>query len=236
MQQLNKEVQITFTDVCKNKIIHAKGGINLTLNGYAFYNGDFENDLNTIKLTDLNEDYVIYNEYKNGTALKDKLFDMTYIPSLEGKIINQTEEGDDFIGQFGTYDIALNKGLFKTLPVSFNYIILYGEELSENVSTVQTRNKFYVAAIIEYKDSYEVTEQNYPKKIFLQVSLSDFTEDKLEGITPQILIDENFDDATENETAKNLNLLEIYDNYTLTPCFVIYYSLIFKNVEICNFL
>lgn len=217
MQQLDKEVQITFTDVCKNKIIHAKGGINFTLKGYAFYNGDFENDLNTVKLTDLNEDYVIYNEYKNGTALKDKLFDMTYIPSLEGKIVNQTEEGDDFIGQFGTYDIALNKGLFKTLPVSFKYIIFYGEELSENVSTVQSRNKFYVAAIIEYKDSYEVTEQNYPKKIFLHVSLSDFTKDKLEEITPQILIDETFDNATENEMAKNLNLLEIYDNYTLTP-------------------
>ncbi|MBO7210248.1 MAG: hypothetical protein J6V44_04435 [Methanobrevibacter sp.] len=217
MQQLNKEVKITFTDVCKSKIIHAKGGINFALKGYAFYNGDFENDLNTIKLTDLNEDYVIYNEYKNGTTLKDKLFDMTYIPALEGKIINQTEEGDDFIGQFGTYDIALNKGLFKTLPVSFKYIILYGEELSENLKTLQSRNKFYVAAIIEYKDSYEVTETNYPKKIFLQVSLSDFTEDKLEGITPQVLIDENFDEATENETAKNLNLLEIYDNYTLTP-------------------
>ena len=28
MQQLNKEVKITFTDVCKSKIIHAKGGIN----------------------------------------------------------------------------------------------------------------------------------------------------------------------------------------------------------------
>ena len=217
MQQLNKEVQITFTDVCKNKIIHAKGGINFSLKGYAFYNGDFENDLNTIKLTDLNEDYVIYNEYKNGTTLKDKLFDMTYIPALEGKIINQTEEGDDFIGQFGTYDIALNKGLFKRLPVSFKYIILYGEELSENLKTLQSRNKFYVAAIIEYKDSFEVTEQNYPKKIFLQVSLSDFTEDKLTGITPQVLIDDNFDEATENETAKNLNLLEIYDNYTLTP-------------------
>lgn len=217
MQQLNKEVKITFTDVCKNKIIHAKGGINFALKGYAFYNGDFENDLNTIKLTDLNEDYVIYNEYKNGTALKDKLFDMTYIPALEGKIINQTENGDDFIGQFGTYDIALNKGLFKTLPVSFKYIILYGEELSENLKTLQSRNKFYVAAIIEYKDSFEVTEPNYPKKIFLQVSLSDFTEDKLTGITPQVLIDNNFDEATENETAKNLNLLEIYDNYTLTP-------------------
>lgn len=217
MQQLNKEVKITFTDVCKNKIIHAKGGINFALKGYAFYNGDFENDLNTIKLTDLNEDYVIYNEYKNGTTIKDKLFDMTYIPALEGKIVNQSEEGDDFIGQFGTYDIALNKGLFKTLPVSFKYIILYGEELSENLKTLQSRNKFYVAAIIEYKDNYEVTEQNYPKKIFLQVSLSDFTEDKLEGITPQVLIDDNFDEATENETAKNLNLLEIYDNYTLTP-------------------
>lgn len=217
MQQLNNEVKITFTDVCKNKIIHAKGGINFALKGYAFYNGDFENDLNTIKLTDLNEDYVIYNEYKNGTTIKDKLFDMTYIPALEGKIINQTEEGDDFIGQFGTYDIALNKGLFKTLPVSFKYIILYGEELSENLKTLQSRNKFYVAAIIEYKDNYEVTEQNYPKKIFLQVSLSDFTEDKLDGITPQVLIDDNFDEATENETAKNLNLLEIYDNYTLTP-------------------
>lgn len=217
MQQLNKEVKITFTDVCKSKIIHAKGGINFALKGYAFYNGDFEKDLNTIKLTDLNEDYVIYNEYKNGTTLKDKLFDMTYIPALEGKIINQTEEGDDFIGQFGTYDIALNKGLFKTLPVSFKYIILYGEELSENLKTLQSRNKFYVAAIIDYIDSYEVTEQSYPKKIFLQVSLSDFTEDKLEGITPQVLIDENFDEATENETAKNLNLLEIYDNYTLTP-------------------
>ena len=129
-------MDIVFTNKCKDKIIHAKDGIKFALKGYAFYTENLNqtpDELKNLVLSDLDETKIVLNEYKDGTEISNKLFDMTYIPSLEGKVTStEKDEPDELVCQFGTYDIVINKGLFKTLPDPINYIFVFGEELGEN--------------------------------------------------------------------------------------------------------
>ena len=167
-------MDIVFTNKCKDKIIHAKDGIKFALKGYAFYTDVIdEENINEIVLSDLDETKIVLNEYKDGTEIPNRLFDMTYIPSLEGNVTStEKDEPDELVCQFGTYDVVINKGLFKSLPVQINYILVFGEELSENATNLVSRKKYYIAAILKPESPIEITEDNFnPLKIIFQVSL-----------------------------------------------------------------
>lgn len=209
-------MEIKFTNKCKDKIIHAKDGIKFALKGYAFYSDELPDTVESeeLEIKDLDREYLVLNEYKitdEEYEIKDCLFDLTYIPSLEGTVVQTNEdESEELVCKFGTYEIPINKGLFKTEPDQIRYILLFGEELSETNRTVSDRKKTYLAGIIEVN----YTDFTKPKKVIFQLSLSDISEVPSNA---QIVIDDNFDSITENESLKNINLLEFEDNFTLTP-------------------
>lgn len=212
--------KLVLTNKCKDKIIHAKDGIKFALKGYAFYSDVLPDEVEEVDLqiNHLDREFLILDEYKvidEETEIRDALFDLTYIPSLEGSIIDEKESGSqEFIGQFGTYEIPINKGMFKTLPKQLNYLLLFGEDLSEDNRTVKDRKKIFLAGFVEL-DVNDITEEEpfNPLKIIFQLSLSDITKDG----DYKILIDETFDTLTENEKLQNINLLNFEDNFTLTP-------------------
>ncbi len=209
-------MEIKFTNKCKDKIIHAKDGIKFALKGYAFYSDELPDTVESeeLEIKDLDREYLVLNEYKitdEEYEIKDCLFDLTYIPSLEGTVVQTNEdESEELVCKFGTYEIPINKGLFKTEPDQIRYILLFGEELSETNRTVSDRKKTYLAGLIEVN----YTDFTNPKKVIFQLSLSDISEVPSNA---QIVIDDNFDSITENESLKNINLLEFEDNFTLTP-------------------
>ena len=100
-------MKIIFTDKCKDRILHGKNGIKFTLKGYIFYSDEFpdledteELTIKALELKDLDFDKVIFNEYKkdyNEEFLelktvdlhKDVSFDLTYIPAMESKIVEE---------------------------------------------------------------------------------------------------------------------------------------------------
>lgn len=212
--------ELVLTNKCKDKIIHAKDGIKFALKGYAFYSDVLPDEVEEVDLliNHLDREFLILDEYKvidEETEIRDALFDLTYIPSLEGSIIDEKEsDSQAFIGQFGTYEIPINKGMFKTLPKQLNYLLLFGEDLSEDNRTVKDRKKIFLAGFVEL-DVNDITEEEpfNPLKIIFQLSLSDITKDG----DYKILIDESFDSLTENEKLQNINLLDFEDNFTLTP-------------------
>ena len=216
-------MEIIFTNKFKEKVIHAKDGIKFALKGYAFYNDVLPDDIESeeeITINNINFDKLIVNEYKTCTSYRDNLFDLTYIPSLEGKIIDKKEdEVESLVSQYGTYEIVINKGIFKTLPVSFNYIFLIGEELRETPVAVYDLEKSYIAAVIDCKDIITTVNDDVeyiPTKIAIQMGISELENlDQVQNAS--ILIDESFDNFTENEEIKNINLLKLPDTYTLTP-------------------
>lgn len=217
-------MDLVLTDKCKDKIIHAKDGIKFALKGYAFYSDDLPDGIleNELLITHLDLDLLVLNEYKadvsnEETEIKDALFDLTYIPSLEGSVIDKSEDGtEELICKFGTYEIPINKGMFKTLPTSLNYILLFGEEFSEDANVVYDRNKTYLAGWIPVNYDLEEDVEFNPRKIIFQLSLADIAQTDIKS-TYQILVDETFDDITENEKLQNINLLNLEDNFTLTP-------------------
>ena len=109
-------MEIIFTKKFKEKVIHAKDGLKFALKGYAFYSDNLPDEIESaedLTINLINQNNLVLNEYKTGESYREKLFDLTYIPSLEGKIIDDTEEGDFLVSQYGTYEIVINKGLFK---------------------------------------------------------------------------------------------------------------------------
>ena len=209
-------MNITFTDKCKDKIVHAKDGIKFALKGYAFYTDQLPTTLKDLTIADLDSKYLVLNEFKPEGKTIDRLFDLTYIPSLEGSVIDTDEnQTQTLVCKFGTYYIDVNKGLFKTLPINVRWILLFGEELSEEVSWVTDLNKLYVAAIIPYTTVFDENIEFSPEKIALQVSFADVDESR--ELNYQILVDEDFDEVTENEYLNNLGLIQLADNFALTP-------------------
>ena len=215
-------MEIIFTKKFKEKVIHAKDGLKFALKGYAFYSDALPDEIESaedLTINLINQNKLVLNDYKTGESYREKLFDLTYIPSLEGKIIDDTESGDFLVSQYGTYEIVINKGLFKTLPVSFNYIFLIGEELRENANVVYDLEKSYIAAVIDCSDITNVISEDVeykPTKIAIQLGLSDLTD--VSSLTnAAILVDEAFDSFTEDESIKNINLLKLSNSYTLTP-------------------
>lgn len=215
-------MEIIFTKKFKEKVIHAKDGLKFALKGYAFYSDALPDEIESaedLTINLINQNKLVLNDYKTGESYREKLFDLTYIPSLEGKIIDDTESGDFLVSQYGTYEIVINKGLFKTLPVSFNYIFLIGEELRENANVVYDTEKSYIAAVIPCTDITNVVSENVeykPTKIAIQLGLSDLT-DASSLTNAAILVDEAFDSFTEDESIKNINLLKLSNSYALTP-------------------
>ena len=215
-------MEIIFTKKFKEKVIHAKDGLKFALKGYAFYSDTLPDEIEsaedlTINLID--QKHLVLNDYKTGESYREKLFDLTYIPSLEGKIVDDTEENVLLVSQYGTYEIVINKGIFKTLPVTFNYIFLIGEELSENSNSVQDLEKSYIAAVIDCSGITNVISEDVeykPTKIAFQLGLSDLT-DASTLTNASIIVDEAFDNFTEDEYIKNINLLKLSNSYALTP-------------------
>lgn len=95
-------MDLVLTDKCKDEIIHASDGIKFALRGYAFYSGELPDDVseNELRISDLDEKSLVTNSYKaditnEGVGIEDALFDLTFIPSLEGSVISSTEDGED---------------------------------------------------------------------------------------------------------------------------------------------
>lgn len=210
-------MEITFTNVCKDKIVHAKDGIKFALKGYAFYSDQLPigTSIKDLTIGDLDPEYIVLDEYKEQEGkTKDRLFDMTYIPSLEGTVVetDQQTQAQTMLGQFGTYEIVINKGLFKTLPLTVKSILLFGEEMREESHAVIDENRIFLAGVIPFETLFDENEF-VPKKLALQLSFSDFTDIS----NANILVDETFDEVTENECFNNLNLIQLADNFALTP-------------------
>lgn len=199
MEQLSDSLSIKFTDEFKKNLLDKEIGFSLL--GYAFYTDNI--DIDNFSVSDIDESKIIYNDFKTGN---NQLFNMTYIPSLEGTI---KDDDNNVVCNYGTYDIQINKGLFSTFPVTIKAIIVYGIGLSEE-QTFVTKNERYIAAIIPY----EYITPYKPKKIILQLSLSDIIE-KPDNL--KVEINTAFDKATENIFSQNNNLLNIVDNYVLAP-------------------
>ena len=208
-------MELIFTNKCKDKIVQAKDGLKFALKGYAFYSAELTCDAKQLLLSNIDTSKLILDSNKNSENIREKLFDLTFIPSLESSVIKSYEEGhEELLYKYGTYEIKLNKGLFNTLPQQVNYIFLFGEEYSETKTVVIDQKKSYLAASIKINE--EITENYKPKKIAFQVGLSDIT-DAEEASGAKILVNETFDEVTENEYLKNLNLIEFADNFALTP-------------------
>ena len=220
-------MNVWFTNTCKEKILHAREGLKFALRGYAFYS-DFElpdvgaeTDTEEAKakllnLSDLDPNYVITNEYKSGTNIQYNLYDLTFIPAAESKILDTTPEKERYIGSFGIYDFHINKGLFKELPKTISFILLIGEEFDENETNIKDLNRAFLAGIIQLPEQIEITENEVfnPMKLVLQISMSDITE------TPEnkcVLVNEDFDSLTINEYPKNINTIQLDENITLNP-------------------
>lgn len=209
-------MEIIFTNKCKEKIVNAKDGIKFALKGYAFYSADLTCDAEQLLLSNIDTSKLILNPNKNSENIRQNLFDLTFIPSLEGNVIKTNDDKgfDELLYKYGTYEIKLNKGLFNSLPQQIKYIFLFGEEYSETTTTVIDQNKSYLAASIRIDE--QITTEYKPKKIAFQVGLSDISNAS-EASGAKILVNEIFDDITENEYLRNLNLIEFADNFTLTP-------------------
>ena len=173
-------MEITFTNVCKDKIVHAKDGIKFALKGYAFYSDQLPigTSIKDLTIGDLDPEHIVLDEYKEQEGkTKDRLFDMTYIPSLEGTVVetDQQTQAQTMLGQFGTYEIVINKGLFKTLPLTVKSILLFGEEMREESHAVIDENRIFLAGVIPFETLFDENEF-VPKKLALQLSFSDFTD------------------------------------------------------------
>ena len=107
-------MQIWFTNKCKEKVLYGIEGIKFALKGYAFYTADLpdlgdttEESAKLLELKDLDTEEIISNQFKNKMYLRDSLFDMTYIPAMESKIVdNNDKDLPRVVGHFGFYDEA----------------------------------------------------------------------------------------------------------------------------------
>ena len=207
-------MQIIFTDKCKKNIIYSEGGIKLNLNGYAFYNADLSNtDIEKLTLDDIKTDKIICkNTITDIYDLPNNLFDFTFIPALDSSVIKNKEKDTELntvVAKFGQYEIDINKGLTEK---SFSSILIIGEEFNEDQIFVYPKKKYYLAAVITDEENFSVEN---PQKIIFKVSLTDF---KKEEINESLrVIDTDFNEFTKNEFMKDLNTIQLPDNYTLTP-------------------
>ena len=206
-------MKITFTDKCRENIIHAENGIKLNLKGYAFYQDTFkEDDIKPLLLTDIDANKIICkNKLKNIYDLRENVFDFTYIPALESSIITKKENEDTLniiAAKMGQYEIDINKGL---TDKSFKSILVIGEEFTESNTYVSDKEKIYLAAVIS--DINVNLEQ--PQKIVFKVSFTNFEENEIDDTLR--VIDTYYNDFTENEIIKDFNTIQLPDNYTLTP-------------------
>ena len=210
-----EKTTIFFTNTCKEKIVHAREGIKFALKGYAFYSDQLPDKAENLTISDLENEYIITNQFKTGTKLTDKLWDVTFIPSLEGKMVetDPNTQAQSVLAQFGIYEIPVNKGLFKEFPISVRYILLFGEELTEDQTIIVDRNRLFLAAIIPYTADYEKDVEISANKFALQLTFSDVEE----GYSGDVLIDEIFDNVTSEECINNLNLIQLAGNFALTP-------------------
>jgi hypothetical protein len=158
-------MKITITNKCKEYILKAENGIKFQVKGYAFLvdnekivasAGDKLADLQLKNLyrkdpTD-DDELIVYDPTKpSNVDVLYKLFDTTYIPSLELK----SETGYNF----GSYKIRVDQGLDPTKPGGFccedyncdrfDAILVIGELCTENRYYISEQERSFLAAIIQ---------------------------------------------------------------------------------------
>lgn len=206
-------MKITFTNKCKDKIIHAENGIKLMIKGYAFYKDIIEEDIPTLELDKLDKSRIICkNEIEHISELKDNLFDLTYIPALDSSIITKKEDDTSSLNiiaaKMGHYEIDINKGI---TTEEFTNILIIGEEFDERDKYVSPKQKYFLVAVI----TDVVPNLENPQKIVFKVSFTNFKQEEINESLR--LIDYNFNEFTKNEIIKDFNTIQLPDNYTLTP-------------------
>lgn len=185
------------TNKCKDYIFNAESGIKFQIKGYAFLIDNESlirnvsiSDLENLQLKDLyrknpssNEEIIVYNPAKSsGGDILDRLFDTTYVPSLEVS----TNDGYNF----GTYSFNLNPGLDpkKNFGFSckdyncekFDAILIIGQKFSENKTYVEELDRSFLAAIIIDDAGFTVGEDN--KVITWQFGLATSAASSVSGI------------------------------------------------------
>lgn len=158
-------MKITITNKCKEYILKAENGIKFQVKGYAFL-VDNEKIVASAgeKLADLqlknlyrkdptdDDELIVYDPTKpSNVDILYKLFDTTYIPSLELK----SETGYNF----GSYKIRVDQGLDPTKPGGFccedyncdrfDAILVIGELCTENRYFISEQERSFLAAIIQ---------------------------------------------------------------------------------------
>ncbi len=223
-----ENMKITITNKCKEYVLNAENGIKLQIKGYAFL-VDNEKILNTaefdganLQLKDLyrknpskNEELIVFDPTKpSNTDILNRLFDTTFVPSLELK----TENGYPF----GTYTFSVNQGLDPTKAHGlccadydcggFDAILVIGQRFEENKIYVEELDRSFLAAIITNDDGAFVLNETEPlnQNITWNFTLTECLED--EHGTPQTVdlsanIDEEF--INYNASKKDFQTTEI---------------------------
>ena len=163
-------MQITFTDKCKDNIIHAENGIKFNLKGYVFYKDEIkQSDVPGLLLNDIKKDKIICKkDIESIYEIRNNVFDLTFIPALDSAIVKNKEDEtkpDVVAAKLGHYEIDLNKGI---TDKEFSTILLIGEEFNETNTYVVDKKKAYLAAVISDID-YEL---DTPKKIIFKISFT----------------------------------------------------------------
>jgi hypothetical protein len=191
-------MKITFTKYFKENLLHGTG-IKVSLLGYIFCNDDLSKlDIETLNIDDLKE---VYDN-------DGKPFNFTYIPALEGKLFDNGK----FEGVLGTYDIPLNKGLFKDFPnITFHNVIIIGKYVEENNYIIKKDND-YIAAIIDLEDKQFNETTNC--KLFLNLT---FVENELSSSAEMIYDNGVFERFADVESNIDLTTISATKQIILTP-------------------
>ena len=187
------------TNKCKDYIFNAEDGIKFQIKGYAFLidkeylvqNAD-EESLKNLLLKDLYrknptefEETIVYDPTKSkGGDILNRLFDTTYVPSLEAST------NDDYC--FGTYTFKVDKGLDPKNPDGFvcetyncdkfDAILVIGQKFSENQTYVEELEKSFLAAII-LKDDDSGFTTNDNELITWQFGLASTDASSVSGVS-----------------------------------------------------
>lgn len=188
-------------------------GVKLNILGYALCKNSID-DIENLSIDNVDVENLILQPNTEDMRLRDRLFNLTYIPALETTIVDTHGEDIDnnTVNNLGHYEIILDS---KT--ENFACIILFGEcinEKQESFNYTETRD-LYVVGIIEQ------TQVEQPTKIVFKVSI---TDDKPEEVNKKLrIVDQHFNTFTEHEFMKDLNTIQIPDNVILanTPFFTL---------------
>lgn len=203
------------TNTCKDYIVNGINGIKFQLKGFAFLvdkENLLGNDISNLKLNDIyhknpleDEDYLYTNPLKENTRLHNKLFDLTYVPSIE----LSTEKKDNF----STYKIYVDKSIFNGLKTEqsddFDAIVLIGQVYDETKDYTIAQDTYFLAGfVIPEDDSFKINniKQN---SIVIDIQLSLL---EAETNVSKLIINENYEKFEDISIRRDEQTVQIKSN------------------------